>query len=69
MTMSIISILLCLACLGIGWLGRWLYGKIKLTSVEQKAIRLNQEAIKEAEEGMVTTFASVDDFKKHMYEL
>lgn len=24
---------------------------------------------KEAEEGMVTTFASVDDFKKHMYEL
>ena len=45
----ILFILLCLSCIGIGWLGRWLYGKLKLTSVEQKAIRLNQEAIKEAE--------------------
>ncbi|HRV23743.1 MAG TPA: ribonuclease Y [Sphaerochaeta sp.] len=32
-----------------GWLGRWLYAKFKLTSVEQRAIRLNEEAIKEAE--------------------
>lgn len=44
-----IWILLCLCCIGIGWLGRWLYGKFKLTSVEQQAVRLNQEAIKEAE--------------------
>ena len=28
---------------------RWLYGKVKLTSVEQQAVRLTQEAIKEAE--------------------
>lgn len=27
------------------------------------------KAIKEAEEGNVTTFSSIDDFKKHMYEL
>ena len=46
---SIIWILLCLCCIGLGWLFRWLYGKFKLTSVEQQAIRLNQEAIKEAE--------------------
>ena len=46
---TLIWILLCLCCIGIGWLGRWLYGKFKLTSVEQQAVRLNQEAIKEAE--------------------
>ncbi len=46
---TIIWILLCLSCIGIGWLARWLYGKVKLTSVEQQAVRLNQEAIKEAE--------------------
>ena len=46
---TLIWILLCLCCIGIGWLGRWLYGKFKLTSVEQRAVRLNQEAIKEAE--------------------
>lgn len=45
----IVWILLCLCCIGMGWLGRWFYGKVKLTSVEQQAIRLNQEAIKEAE--------------------
>ncbi|MCQ2148722.1 MAG: hypothetical protein MJZ16_14585 [Bacteroidales bacterium] len=27
------------------------------------------KAMKEAEEGKVTTFTSMDDFKKHMYEL
>lgn len=27
------------------------------------------KAIKESEEGKVTTFSSIDDFKKHMYEL
>ncbi|MCQ2397758.1 MAG: ribonuclease Y [Sphaerochaetaceae bacterium] len=45
----IVMILLYLVCIGIGWLGRWLYGKLKLTSIEQKAIRLNQEAIRDAE--------------------
>ena len=46
---TFIWILLCLSCIGLGWLLRWLYGKVKLTSVEQQAVRLNQEAIKEAE--------------------
>ena len=46
---TFIWILLCLCCIGLGWLGRWLYGKIKLTSVEQQAVRLKQEAIREAE--------------------
>lgn len=45
----IITILLCLVSICIGWFGRWLYGKFKLTSVEQQAVRLNQEAIKDAE--------------------
>ncbi|MCR5761465.1 MAG: ribonuclease Y [Sphaerochaetaceae bacterium] len=49
MVSVIVLILLCLCCLGLGWLGRWLYGKIKLTSVEQEAVRLSQEAVKEAE--------------------
>lgn len=49
MNSTLVWILLCLGCIGIGWLARWLYGKVKLTSVEQQAVRLNQEAIKEAE--------------------
>ncbi|MDY0303993.1 MAG: ribonuclease Y [Sphaerochaeta sp.] len=47
---SILVILLgCLLGIVLGWLGRWLYAKFKLTSVEQRAVRLNEEAIKEAE--------------------
>jgi ribonuclease Y len=44
-----VFILLCLGCIGIGWLFRWLYAKFKLTSVEQQAVRLREEAVKEAE--------------------
>lgn len=33
----------------LGWIIRWLYAKFQLSSVEQKAQRLSQEAIKEAE--------------------
>lgn len=40
---------LCLVCVILGWLFRWMYAKFKLTSIEQKAARLSQEAIKEAE--------------------
>ncbi|MFA6844133.1 MAG: ribonuclease Y [Sphaerochaetaceae bacterium] len=49
--MNNIIITLLFAVIGIvlGWLCRWLYAKFKLTSVEQKAERLEQEAIKEAE--------------------
>lgn len=32
-----------------GFIGRWLYSKFKLTSVEQKARRLEADAVKEAE--------------------
>ncbi len=47
---NILIILLgCLVGIILGWLGRWLFAKFKLTSVEQRAIRLNEEAIKEAE--------------------
>jgi ribonuclease Y len=45
----LIILLGCLFGIVFGWLGRWLYAKFKLTSVEQRAIRLNEEAIKEAE--------------------
>ena len=45
----IMLILLCLVCIGLGWFCRWVFGKIKLTSVEQQAVRLNNEAIKSAE--------------------
>ncbi|MGX8685802.1 MAG: Rnase Y domain-containing protein, partial [Spirochaetales bacterium] len=45
----LLCILLCLVSIGLGWLLRWLYGRLKLTSIEQKAIRLNQEAIRDAE--------------------
>ncbi|MFA5514519.1 MAG: ribonuclease Y [Sphaerochaetaceae bacterium] len=40
---------LCLVCVILGWLIRWIYARVKLTSIEQKAARLSQEAIKEAE--------------------
>ena len=33
----------------LGWSARWLYAKFKLTSIEQKAARLDAEAVKEAE--------------------
>ncbi len=42
-------LLICLIGIVLGWLGRWLYAKFKLTSAEQRAARLNEEAIKEAE--------------------
>jgi ribonuclease Y len=48
--MSVFLIIpLCLGCIILGWLIRWLYARFKLTSIEQKAVRLNQEAIKDAE--------------------
>ena len=44
-----IIIPLCLGSIILGWLIRWTYARFKLTSIEQKAVRLNEEAIKEAE--------------------
>jgi ribonuclease Y len=45
----VLFILLPLAGLLLGWLLRWLYAKVQLSSSEQKAERLKQDAIKEAE--------------------
>ena len=42
-------ILLPLGGLILGWLIRWLYAKVQLSSSEQKAERLKQDAIREAE--------------------
>ena len=49
MNVILIILLSCLFGIVLGWLCRWLYAKFKLTSVEQRAVRLNKEAIKEAE--------------------
>ncbi len=45
----ILLIILPLAGLFLGWIIRWLYAKFQLSSTEQRAERLNHEAIKEAE--------------------
>ncbi len=45
----ILLIILPLAGLFLGWIIRWLYAKFQLSSVEQRAERLNHEAIKEAD--------------------
>ncbi len=45
----LVVIPLCLGSIILGWLIRWMYARFKLTSIEQKAVRLNEEAIREAE--------------------
>lgn len=45
----IVLIALPLTGLILGWTVRWLYARFQLSSIEQKAARLNQDAIKEAE--------------------
>lgn len=45
----IITLLVAVIGIALGWAGRWLYAKCKLTSVEQRAERLNAEAEKEAQ--------------------
>jgi len=45
----IITIIAALAGIGLGWTIRWLYARFQLSSTEQKAERLQQDAIKEAE--------------------
>ena len=42
-------IILPLAGVILGWLIRWLYAKFQLSSTEQKAARLSEEAVKDAE--------------------
>lgn len=49
---------------------KWLAERLlENCTAEPKVNATTQKAIKEAEEGNVTTFTSIDDFKKHMYEL
>ncbi|MBL7006955.1 MAG: ribonuclease Y [Spirochaetia bacterium] len=45
----IVTVIFLLSGLILGWIFRLVYAKFQLTSVEQKAARLNEEAIKEAE--------------------
>ena len=45
----IITLLVAIVGIALGWTARWLYAKFKLTSIEQKAARLDAEAVKEAE--------------------
>ena len=42
-------IILPLAGLTLGWIIRWLYARFQLTASEQRAERIKQDAIKEAE--------------------
>ncbi len=49
LTTVLVSLLCCVIGIAIGFLSRWMYGKVKLTSVEQKAKRLDKEATKNAE--------------------
>ncbi|MDD7200244.1 MAG: ribonuclease Y [Sphaerochaetaceae bacterium] len=45
----VITLLVAVIGIALGWSARWLYAKFKLTSIEQKAARLDAEAVKEAE--------------------
>ncbi|MDR0291044.1 MAG: Rnase Y domain-containing protein, partial [Treponema sp.] len=45
----ILWIILPLAGLSLGWIIRWLYARFQLTASEQRAERIKQDAIKEAE--------------------
>lgn len=48
--MSLLYVFLsCIAGIAIGYLGRWLWAKFKLSSIEQKAVRLDKEAVSNAE--------------------
>lgn len=48
---------------------KWLAERLLANdNAEEKPNATTLQAIKEAEEGEVTTFTSLDDFKKHMYE-
>jgi ribonucrease Y len=45
----VLTVVLPLAGLVLGWTIRWLYARFQLSSAEQKAERIKQEAVKEAE--------------------
>jgi ribonuclease Y len=49
MMTSLLLIILPLAGLILGWLIRWLYARFQLSSAEQKAARIIQEALRDAE--------------------
>jgi ribonuclease Y len=47
--MGLLTVILPLAGLTLGWTIRWLYARFQLTASEQRAERIRQDAIKEAE--------------------
>ena len=49
---------------------KWLAERLLENETTESSVNATTlKAMKEAEEGKVTTFTSMDDFKKHMYEL
>lgn len=49
---------------------KWLAERLlENVAADSSANATTLKAIKEAEEGKVTSFSSIEDFKKHMYEL
>ena len=49
MTNVIIILLSCIIGIAVGYLGRWIYAKFKLTSAEQQAVRISEDAMVKAE--------------------
>ena len=45
----VLFVVLPVAGIVLGWIIRWLYAKFQLSSAEQKAERVKQDALKEAE--------------------
>lgn len=46
---TVLFVILPVAGIVLGWIIRWLYAKFQLSSAEQKAERVKQDALKEAE--------------------
>ena len=53
----VLFVVLPVAGIVLGWIIRWLYAKFQLSSAEQKAERVKQDALKEAEAQKKRIFA------------
>ncbi len=49
LTVVLVGLLCCIAGIAIGFIGRWIFAKFKLTAAEQRAKRLQEEAQRDAE--------------------
>jgi ribonuclease Y len=50
MSQTMVLLILSLTGVVLGWLIRWIYSRYQLSSSEQRAVRLRQDAVKEAEQ-------------------